>query len=254
MHYYQFNIGDYAKSTAHLSDYEDLAYRRLLDLYYDSEKPIDLNIKKVCRLIRLKDFETETQAILDEFFKKTNNGYIQKRIKKEIDSYSAKSTAARANGKLGGRPKKTQSVNLANPGLTKVKPKQEPLNIKQEPLNTNHIITEATPPVATAPKFNFKNTLLELGGDSVLVDDWLKVRRDKKGSNTETALKGFLAQVDKSGKTLNEVLKYCTENSYKGFKADWLLNSDFQQQASNQTQAQNFQELHTNNNWAEGLT
>jgi len=34
MHYYQFNIGDYASHTRHLSDLEDLAYRRLLDAYY----------------------------------------------------------------------------------------------------------------------------------------------------------------------------------------------------------------------------
>ena len=37
MHYFQFNIGDYASHTRHLTLMEDLAYRRLLDLYYMRE-------------------------------------------------------------------------------------------------------------------------------------------------------------------------------------------------------------------------
>ena len=34
MHFYQFNIGDYASHTRHLNPIEDIAYRRLLDIYY----------------------------------------------------------------------------------------------------------------------------------------------------------------------------------------------------------------------------
>jgi len=36
--WYKFHLGDYITHTTHLSDAEDLAYRRLLDLYYMSEK------------------------------------------------------------------------------------------------------------------------------------------------------------------------------------------------------------------------
>jgi len=39
MHYFNFNIGDYASHTRHLSLMEDLAYRRLIDAYYLAEKP-----------------------------------------------------------------------------------------------------------------------------------------------------------------------------------------------------------------------
>jgi len=135
MHYYQFNIGDYAKSTMHLSMIEDLAYRRLLDLYYDTEKPLEPDVKKLCRLIRLSSHENETQQILSEFFNLTKKGWIQKRVQKELTAYSRKATAARDNGKKGGRPKKTQLVNLANPELTQSKAKQEPLNINHKPLS-----------------------------------------------------------------------------------------------------------------------
>ena len=132
MHYYSFNIGDYIKSTRHLDPIEDLAYRRMLDLCYDSEKPLPKDAEKVARLIGLKNNLKETQAILSEYFKLTKNGYIQKRVQEELKRYSAKASAARENGKLGGRPKKTQSVNLANPDLTQPK-------AKQETITNNHI-------------------------------------------------------------------------------------------------------------------
>ena len=51
MNYYPFHIGDYASATRHLSWEEDLAYRRLLDWCYTSEKPLPNDIAKVCRLV-----------------------------------------------------------------------------------------------------------------------------------------------------------------------------------------------------------
>jgi len=54
MHYYQFNIGDYKSHTEHLSEMEDLTYRRLLDWYYLHETPIPLEIKETARQIRMR--------------------------------------------------------------------------------------------------------------------------------------------------------------------------------------------------------
>ena len=53
MIWYKFHLGDYITHTLHLSDAEDLAYRRLLDLYYMSEAPIPLDTNAVSRKIRL---------------------------------------------------------------------------------------------------------------------------------------------------------------------------------------------------------
>lgn len=135
MHYYNFNIGDYMKSTRHLSLIEDLIYRRLLDVCYDTERPLPLDVAKVARLIGMRENPEETQAILDEFFSKTQKGWIQKRVQKELSKYSAKAETARANGKKGGRPKKTQLVNSGNPEETQSKAKQEPINNNQETRN-----------------------------------------------------------------------------------------------------------------------
>lgn len=74
----------------------------------------------------------------------------------------------------------------------------------------------------TPSAFSFYYELLKLGAEKQLVSDWLAVRRRKKLTNTETALKGFLKQVDKSGNTLNDVLTKCIEKSWGGFEAEWF--------------------------------
>jgi uncharacterized protein YdaU (DUF1376 family) len=144
MHYYQFNIGDYAKSTKHLTLLEDLAYRRLLDIYYDTEKPLNSNVKQLARIAGMSEYIDEITNVLADFFTETEEGFTQKKAACEIDSYQAKAVVARVNGKLGGRPKKTQPepketqpVNFANPDETGLKPNYKPLTINQEPLTNN---------------------------------------------------------------------------------------------------------------------
>ena len=133
MHYYQFNIGDYIKNTLHLSLMEDLAYRRLLDLYYDSEQPIPNDIPRVARRLRLEP--QVVQTVLDEFFTLTDEGYKNHRADLEIASYHEYMAKQKANGSKGGRPKRTQEKPTGNPDLTQNNPKQEPLTINQEPLD-----------------------------------------------------------------------------------------------------------------------
>lgn len=144
MHYYQFNIGDYAAHTRHLSLLEDLAYRRLLDLYYSSEKPLIKDVKKLARLLTMSGHEAEITQVLEDFFSLSDDGYIQNRVNEEIAKYHSKADSARANGKKGGRPKKpkanpeeTDGVNSANPEETGSKAKQETITTKQEQLNNN---------------------------------------------------------------------------------------------------------------------
>jgi uncharacterized protein YdaU (DUF1376 family) len=80
--WYKFHLGDYITHTTHLSDAEDLAYRRLLDLYYMSERPIPLDTESVSRKIRL-DLDI-TESVLSEFFERTEEGYRNHRCDAEI--------------------------------------------------------------------------------------------------------------------------------------------------------------------------
>lgn len=73
-------------------------------------------------------------------------------------------------------------------------------------------------------KYNFAGNLILAGADKNFVYDWLEVRKNKKATNTETALQGFLKQVEKSGKHIDEILQICIERSWSGFKNEWLTN------------------------------
>lgn len=115
MIWYKFHLGDYITHTLHLSDAEDLAYRRLLDLYYMSEKEIPLNTEEVARKIRL-DLDI-TESVLDEFFEKTETGYRNNRCDAEISKYQHQVATNRSLGKRGGRPKKTESETESKPNI-----------------------------------------------------------------------------------------------------------------------------------------
>lgn len=107
MIWYKFHLGDYITHTMHLSDAEDLAYRRLLDLYYMSERPIPLDTESVSRRIRL-DLDI-TESVLNEFFEHTEEGYRNHRCDVEITKYQHQVATNTLLGKRGGRPKKTES-------------------------------------------------------------------------------------------------------------------------------------------------
>ena len=85
-------------------------------------------------------------------------------------------------------------------------------------------------------KFNFAQELKNLGANEQLISDWLQVRKTKKAGNTQTALNGFMKQVEKSGLPLNTVLEICVIRSWQGFNAGWLNNIDLT--AYNQNNAQ----------------
>jgi len=130
MHYYSFHVSDYIHDTAHLSLIEDLAFRRLLDLYYTSEKPIPNRTHEVSRRIRMSEHEDIVQTVLEEFFafNKESDFWYHKRCDETIMAYQAKAQRNREVGKLGGRPK-------ANPEETQMVSK---VNLNQEPITINH--------------------------------------------------------------------------------------------------------------------
>ena len=99
MHYYQFNIGDFKSHTEHLSEMEDLAYRRLLDWYYLHETPIPLDLTETARQIRMRSHSDCITTVLLEYFQRTDDGWINHRADKEIAKTGEKSEKASANAK-----------------------------------------------------------------------------------------------------------------------------------------------------------
>jgi len=137
LHYYQHNIADYRKDTGHLTLLEHGIYRQLLDTYYLDEKPIETQLVIRRLSIKTQDEKTAFESVLSDFFTVSKCGkyHHKKRCDAEIAKYQSRADTARVNGCKGGRPKKprkTQSVILANPDKTQAKANQEPLTNNQE--------------------------------------------------------------------------------------------------------------------------
>ena len=124
MFYYRWHIGDYKTATAHLTNEEDLVYRRLLDYYYETEKPIDKPVEWLAR--RLRAAPKDVQAVLSDFFIHEGETWRHPRCDREISRMESAIERNRENGKHGGRPKKptglpagSQSVTTGNPVVTR---------------------------------------------------------------------------------------------------------------------------------------
>lgn len=128
MHYYPFNICDYRSATAHLTNDEDLAYRRLLDMYYDSESPIPLDTQWVSRRLRVATQHINT--VLMDFFVEQDDGWHHARCEAEIERYNQ----AKKNH-WGTRLTKAQRASIQgmrNASKAKATPRWLTPNHKQE--------------------------------------------------------------------------------------------------------------------------
>lgn len=161
MHYYQFNIADYRKDTQHLSAIEHYIYRELMDWYYLDEQPIPKKTQLVIRRLRLvSENNQDLTNVLEEFFTETDEGWSHGRIDDEIERYHARVDTAKANGSKGGRPKKpkkTQSVNSANPIITEPKANQEPRTNNHKPIVKSRAAPFAPPSVNEVADYAFNN-------------------------------------------------------------------------------------------------
>ena len=200
MHYYQFNIGDYASHTRHLSIIEDIAYRRLLDAYYLHEQPLNSGLASVARLIGMREYEEEVNAVLSEFFQLTEEGWISTRADKEIAHYHSKIEQASKAGKASAQRR-------FNSRSTDVQPTNN-----QEPITNNHKPSKeratkvACPPDVAQQVWN----------------DWLQLRKAKKAPVTETVVNNAISEAGKAGISLNAFLSIWCARGSQGLQADWL--------------------------------
>lgn len=112
MHHYAFHIGDYASHTRHLSLLEDLAYRRLLDLYYLREEPPPANAVEAARLIGMPSNLTEVEQVLREFFYEDGPHHRHRRVEEEIAAYQAKIGVRSKAGKASGEARSKRRTHV----------------------------------------------------------------------------------------------------------------------------------------------
>ena len=200
MHYFQFEIKEWVSNTAHLSLEEEAIYLRLVNFYYDSEKPIPSDIEIISRKLRIANIQM-TYAILHEFFTECESGFVHDRCNLEIAKYHAKSEQASRAGKASAEKR-------FNSRSTAVQP-----IINQESLIINHksIIKKQTKALPTPA-----------GVSSDLWDDFLIYRKRLKAPVTDRVLARLIKEADLAKMPLDQVLETIIFKGWRSFEASWI--------------------------------
>lgn len=214
MNYYPHNIGDYRAATAHLSLLEHGIYRQLLDWYYLDEKPIPSETNVVFRRLcaRTEEEQKSVLVVLSDYFSLSADGYSHHRCDKEIALYQGKAERARDNGKLGGRPKKTEVVISGLAEETDSKANQEPITNNQEPKKNKK---QKTAPVASLSAAD----LMADGLSQDAADELIALRVQKRAPLTAMSWKGCKDDIGKAGMTLQAGVEHWIKTGWQAFYA-----------------------------------
>lgn len=214
MHYYPHHIGDYRSGTMHLSNEEDLAYRRLLEMYYDTEQPIPLETQWVAR--RLRVGAEALESVLRDFFTRTEEGFRNAKCDLVIREYHEMAEKNRRNGRKGGRPKSNKQATenpVGSESVTNGNPVETHLKANQEPITNNQKSRKKKAADAAVS--------LPSGVDQQVWDDWLAIRKAKNLPLTETAWGEMEKEAAKARLPVETVIRECCLRGWAAFKASW---------------------------------
>jgi uncharacterized protein YdaU (DUF1376 family) len=236
VNFYPFHIGDYASATAHLSELEDLYYRRLLDCYYTREQAIPLEPRAAWRLVRAQTEEARAAVsdVLGEFFRREEDGWHHGRCDAEIvkanekKSKAAQSAAKRWSSANAQRPSNasampTQSERSANASTKPCERIETPCEGNAPNPNPNpNPNPKEKKKRADAPVLEVSDLQAE-GVPPDVAAAWFVVRKSKHaGPLTSVAWDGFKREAAKAGWPLDAAVRESAERGWQGFRADWV--------------------------------
>lgn len=133
MNFYKHYLGDYARKTAHLSLCEHGAYRKMLDHYYATGRPLPADLDALCRICGAISSQ-ERQAVskvADEFFPANGDGTRHNaRADEELHDYSKQAATNRKTAQE--REAKRKEHESLNEQATNDQPKPEVRSQKLE--------------------------------------------------------------------------------------------------------------------------
>jgi len=205
MHYYKRNLGDYAKKAGRLTMLQHGSYTLLIDSCYDRE--VFPTLEQALEWTWAST-EAEVEAVkfvLSRFFTLDKDGcYVQDRILQELLEYHAKADTNKRIAIERETKRREKSTNR-EPSVNEPPPNHKPITNNHKP------IKELAPP------------------DGVLQsvwDDFVKQRKAKKASITQTAIKGIEREARKAGISLNDALQEICTRGWTGFKAEWMTDKN----------------------------
>jgi uncharacterized protein YdaU (DUF1376 family) len=233
VNYFEFHIGDYAAATQHLSDEEDLVYRRLLDAYYRDERPIPSDLRLACRLARARTdaMREAVEVVLREFFVLAEDGWRSKRADEVIARHHAFMERQRANGRKTAEKRwgsqsvatATEYVAAATPPLPNsvtvgLPPTSHfPLPTTQDGSNEPSGKTaRSRAPVLLTPQFD---PSIVPGLDLAAWHDWVAYRAKRKPAIKAVSMPAAAREMAKLGPLQRAAVDHSIANGYQGLIA-----------------------------------
>ena len=252
-----FYSKDFYEATRTMLPKERACYIDLL-IYQHQNEYIPNEIERISMYCSGID-EATLQATLQAKFKLCDKGWYNERLFEVIEQRKTFGEKQSDNGLIGQFFKKAKS-SLPSKDYSKLKDfiynvfTKEKL-INELKINNNHeamlqamlqamlkhlvnvnVIVNEDVIINSSLKekeFNFKNSLLEFVNDEQVVNDYMEVRKKKKGANTETAFNLLMDKINESNMTPIDCIKKCIERNWLSFDIEWLNKSSNNQNNNN---------------------
>lgn len=194
-------------------------YWAIVENLYNNANALRLD----CELIayEMRTSENVIDSIINEFdlFVIDGDNFGSLSIERRLNERNEKSKKARDSANSRWEKLKNDANAL---------PTQSECNAIKESKGKENIVKE----IIDVEIFNFSKSFLNLGVNDIVLKDWIKVRKSKKLTNSETAFKAIKKEIDKSGLTANECILKAVEKSWGGFEYEWIKNKNNLQNAN----------------------
>lgn len=224
MKHYPHHIGDFDRATRHLSRLERSIYRDLIDLYYDTEQQLTLDMQALCRRIiaRCNEERTAVEQVLNEFFVQTPTGWYHQRCEAEIEAYQANNSQKAQAGKASAVAKAIKRQQALNGKSTDVQQPLKSVATESNGASTNHQpINQST----NQPKEKSAKAPSAPKPDDVELQvwtDWVQLRKAKRATVSLTVIDEARGEAAKAGMTLERFLAVWCARGSQGLQAEWL--------------------------------
>lgn len=151
---------------------------------------------------------------------------IKSTLKRDLDKWESQLEQRRKAGQKSAEIRATKSNERSIPfdETTRNSTVSDSVNVSVSVSDNDILLEKETKDIIIVPKFNFKNSLIDLGIEKEIVEQWLQVRKTKKAVNTEIAFQSIKKEIEKTNLDPNECIKIAVEHSWSGCKAEWINN------------------------------